>query len=225
MAAPTFLQVLKYEVGRMQAAYPEREGEIARACALILHGMVLPTDDPDIGQVLSSDGEKHYSVNGTCSCQAGQHGKPCKHLQAWRLYQYISRKVLAAQPAPQPMEEDLLEPYPDNDPEAPAVEPQSGPPLSPLPEAPVSITLKATLHGQEIMVTLRGHDFASVKAQVEQASQWLKAQAPAQSPAVQPASQGKEWCAVHQVSMQEHTNAKGRWFSHYVDGRHCKGRA
>jgi hypothetical protein len=43
--------------------------------------------------------------------------------------------------------------------------------VSALPEAPVSITLKATLHGHEVMVTLRGVDFASVKAQVEQASE------------------------------------------------------
>ena len=35
------------------------------------------------------------------------------------------------------------------------------------------------------MVTLRGVDFASVKAQVEQASEWLKVQAPAQPPAQQ----------------------------------------
>jgi hypothetical protein len=48
--------------------------------------------------------------------------------------------------------------------------------MAPLPEAPVSITLKATLHGQEVLVTLRGVDFASVKAQVEDASQWLQAQ-------------------------------------------------
>ena len=40
----------------------------------------------------------------------------------------------------------------------------------------MSITLKATLHGHEVMVTLRGVDFASVKAQVEDASQWLQAQ-------------------------------------------------
>ena len=46
----------------------------------------------------------------------------------------------------------------------------------------MSITLKATLHGHEVMVTLRGVDFASVKAQVEQASEWLKVQAPAQPP-------------------------------------------
>jgi cytoskeletal protein RodZ len=40
-------------------------------------------------------------------------------------------------------------------------------PTAPLPEAPASITLKATLHGHEVMVTLRGVDFFSVKAQVE----------------------------------------------------------
>jgi hypothetical protein len=40
-------------------------------------------------------------------------------------------------------------------------------PTAPVPEAPVSITLKTTLHGHEVMVTLRGVDFASVKAQVE----------------------------------------------------------
>jgi hypothetical protein len=90
MAAPTFLQVLTAEIARMQAAHPEREGELAHAHALILHGQVLPSaDDPHTGQVLSSDGEKRYTVNGTCDCQAGQHGKPCKHLHAWKLYQYF----------------------------------------------------------------------------------------------------------------------------------------
>jgi len=35
------------------------------------------------------------------------------------------------------------------------------PVLKPRPEAPVSITLKATLHGHEVMVTLRGADLAA----------------------------------------------------------------
>jgi hypothetical protein len=99
MAPSTFLQTLKTEVARMQAAHPEREGELARAHALILHGMVLPSvGDPATGTVLSSDAQTTYSVNGTCSCQAGQHGKPCKHLQAWKLYQYIAGKLAAQEP-------------------------------------------------------------------------------------------------------------------------------
>jgi hypothetical protein len=43
MAAPTFLQVLTREVARMQASCPEREGEFARAHALIRLGMVTPS--------------------------------------------------------------------------------------------------------------------------------------------------------------------------------------
>jgi len=44
-----------------------------------------------------------------------------------------------------------------------------------LSEASVSIARMDTLHGHEVLVTLRGTDFASVKTQVEQASQWLQA--------------------------------------------------
>jgi hypothetical protein len=96
MSAPSFLQVLKAEVGRMQSLHPEREGELARAHALILHGMVVPSpDDPQTGQVLSSDGQKVYHVNGTCDCDAGQHGRQCKHIAGWRLYQYIERRLAA----------------------------------------------------------------------------------------------------------------------------------
>jgi len=47
---------------------------------------------------------------------------------------------------------------------------------STLPEAPVSICLKGKLHGQEVLVTLRGTTFTAVKAQVEAASAWLQAQ-------------------------------------------------
>ena len=86
----------------------------------------------------------------------------------------------------------------------------------------MSITLKATLHGHEILVTLRGVDFASVKAQVEQASEWLKAQVPAQSP-----TQGTEppegWCAKHGVSMKSRIRKiRGRIADHVNSLRgHC----
>src|SRR5262245_58798281 len=91
MAPTTFLQTLQREVARMHAAHPERVGDIARAHALIMLGMVQPTDDPTTAHVLSSDGATHYTVNGSCNCQAGQHGKTCKHLHSWRLYQYVHR--------------------------------------------------------------------------------------------------------------------------------------
>jgi hypothetical protein len=72
MAASTFLDILRSEVARMQALYPDREGELARAHVLILHGLVVPSpDDPATGQVLSSDAQTVYHVNGTCSCPGG----------------------------------------------------------------------------------------------------------------------------------------------------------
>ena len=80
---------------------------------------------------------------------------------------------------------------------------------APLPEAPVSITLKATLHGHEVMVTLRGTDFASVKAHVEDASQWLQAQSghtaddTPQCPkhgAMKPSTKGKGWYCPHKLA-------------------------
>ena len=202
MSTPTFLDLLRSEVARMQSLYPEREGELARAHALILHGLVLPSAaDPAIGQVLSSDAQTVYHVNGTCDCPAGEHGKGCKHVQAWKLYQYIAGKVAqAATSAPR---------------ESTAVE-------SPrLPEAPVSITLKASVYGFETLVTLRGTDFASVQAQVEHAAQWLKAQAPTPS-------QGQEgWCRLHSVQMKWNAGKNGGkgWYSHRTDQSWCKGKS
>src|SRR4029453_7326099 len=94
---------------------------------------------------------------------------------------------------------------------------------APLPEAPVSITLKATLHGHEVMVTLRGVDFASVKAQVEQASEWLKVQTPAQPP-TQNTGQPEGWCSKHSVQMrQNHKNGRF-WWSHRTAEGWCKGK-
>jgi len=92
---------------------------------------------------------------------------------------------------------------------------------APLPEAPVSITLKATLHGHEVLVTLRGVDFASVKAQVEQASEWLKEQAPTPPP-TQGTAQPEGWCSKHGVQMQ-HNHKDGRsWWSHKTAAGWCK---
>jgi hypothetical protein len=87
----------------------------------------------------------------------------------------------------------------------------------PLPEAPVSITLKATLHGHEVLVTLRGVDFASVKAQVEQASEWLGTQAGATDSTT-------PQCPRH-GTMKPSTKGKG-WYCprKLADGSWCKGK-
>ena len=108
----------------------------------------------------------------------------------------------------------------------PASQPTPGQPpapAAPLPEAPVSITLKATLHGHEVMVTLHGVDFASVKAQVEQASEWLMVQAPTSSPTQSPAHP-TGWCSKHGVQMKLNHKEGRSWWSHKTTEGWCKGK-
>jgi hypothetical protein len=70
-----------------------------------------------------------------------------------------------------------------------------------------------------MLVTLRGHDFASVKAQVEQASAWLRAQAPAQP------TEATRVCPIHQVPMKINHGKDGRsWWSHRTAEGWCKGK-
>ena len=196
MSPSTFLQVLKTEVGRMQLAHPEREGELARAHALILHGMVLPSaDDPHTGQVLSSDGQKQYTCNGTCDCQAGQHGKPCKHLQSWRLYQYVARKV-EAQPTPAP---------------------------SPLPEAPASANCHILLEGRQVQLTLRDTDETRLLQRLQAVLLQYPAAQPVTPGAAQGRGQG--WCVLHQVQMTQNQKQGRSWWSHRLpEGGFCKGK-
>jgi hypothetical protein len=97
----------------------------------------------------------------------------------------------------------------------------------PLGQRSLPYTLKATLNGHEVMVTLRGVDFASVKAQVEQASQWLSVQAPPQPPAQRtpPADHDDSpYCHRHKTAMKRFSKAGRSWYSHKTaDGRWCKG--
>jgi hypothetical protein len=169
----------------------------------------------------------YHVVNGTCTCRDYDKapGQLCKHRLAFGLARRAQELVKATLNGTSngngqaPTAPESAQPAPD------APEPVPAPAL---PEAPVSITLKATLHGHEVMVTLRGTDFASVKAQVEQASEWLQVQAPAQPPA-QSTGQADQshkpgWCAKHGVQMR-HNHKEGRsWWSHWTPEGWCKGK-
>jgi hypothetical protein len=73
-------------------------------------------------------------------------------------------------------------------------------------------------------VTLRGVDFASVKAHVEQASEWLRMQAPASLP-TQRTEQSDGWCGKHNVEMKlNHGKNGSAWYSHKTADGWCKGK-
>jgi hypothetical protein len=220
MQPPSFTQILKTEVDRMRTAHPEREGDLAKASALILQGMVTPTEDPATAHVLSSDGAAHYTVNGSCSCQAGQHGKACKHMHAWRLYRHVVRKV---EEQAQPVQDDL------GNVETP-----------PLGEAPASVNVRVQIAGREVQITLRGVSEDDVLTRLERVlarypaapatqppgarDQGLNQLSPQQHNAAAMHKKVTDFCQVHGLPMQRHENAKGVWYSHFVDGKHCKGR-
>jgi hypothetical protein len=92
-------------------------------------------------------------------------------------------------------------------------------PLAALPEARASVNVRVTICGRECQLTLRDHDEARLLERLTAVLQQFPV-----APTPQPQDRGKEWCKIHNVAMQRHENAKGVWYSHYIDGKHCKGR-
>jgi hypothetical protein len=184
---------------------------VDKAVAIVLNGDVELLPDGTAKVASQSNGTTQYVVcNGLCSCKDYERAPHnlCKH----RLSAAIARRA-----------QELTKAKPD----APAIsqaEPsnqlasaQPAAPTTLLPEAPVSITLKATLHSHEVLVTLRGVDFASVKAHVEDASQWLQAQSG------QTADDTPQ-CPKH-GTMKRSTKGKGWYCPHKLaDGSWCKGK-
>jgi hypothetical protein len=199
---------------------PESASRIDRAVRLVLNGDVELLADGTAKVASQSNGSTAYHiVNGECPCKDYPKAPHqfCKH----RLSAAIARRAQELIKAKLADTNGQAEP-----PSQPA---QTDAPTTPLPEAPVSITLKASLHGHEVMVTLRGVDFASVKAQVEQASDWLKVQAPAEPPAQRTGQAGHSqqtgWCSKHGLQMtQNHKNGRSWWSHRLADGTWCKGR-
>jgi hypothetical protein len=193
---------------KAKAKLPECNGRVDKAVAIVLNGDVELLADGKAKIASQSNGATQYVVcNGTCECKDFPKAPSgwCKH----RIAAGMQKRATA-------LMQQKLSAGTNSQAEAPA-QAQPEAPAAPLPEAPVSITLKATLHGQEVLVTLRGVDFASVKAQVEDASQWLQAQrghtaddAP-QCPthgAMKPSTKGKGWYCPHKLA----------------DGSWCKGK-
>jgi hypothetical protein len=215
---------------KAKAKLPECSGRVDSAVKIVLAGDVALQADGTAKVASQSNGSTAYHVvNGHCDCKdfvKAPHNF-CKH----RLSAAIVRR--AQELAKQQLEQ--LDHTSKGISQPPAEQPQAQPQgeaVSTLPEAPVSITLKATLHGHEVMVTLRGVDFASVKAQVEQASEWLSVRAPTQPP-TQPPAQGKTqpahedspYCHAHNAVLKRYERNRQVWYSHKLaNGQWCRGK-
>src|SRR6516165_3329986 len=159
---------------------PADHGRLAKARTLVEHGGVFETTAGH-WEVASQreGGEPHRLKGAACDCDWQQfHPEDrCSHYLAVLLQRKTMQLLTQGQPAPQADAAHAPEPEAENGqrlcmPDVPAPCPEA------LPEAPVSITLKACFEGHEVLVTLRGTNFASVQEQVAQASAWLQAHAP-----------------------------------------------
>src|SRR5262245_3348611 len=138
---------------KAKAKLPECTCRVDKAVALVLNGDVELLPDGTAKVASQSNGTTAYHiVNGECSCKdfAKAPHQLCKH----RLGAAIVRR--AHELVKQRLEQHDSASNGTSQP--PAKQPQAQPQgeataALPLPEAPVSITLKATLHGHEVMVT------------------------------------------------------------------------
>jgi len=187
---------------------PECSGRVDSAVKIVLAGDVELQADGTARVASQSNGSTAYHVvNGRCDCRDYEKAPHnfCKH----RLSTAIARRAQELVKAKLADTNGQAEP-----PRQPA---QPDTPTAPLPEAPVSITLKATLHGYEVLVTLRGVDFASVKAQVEDASQWLQAQSGH-------ATETVPQCPKHGVPLKLNHKDGRSWWSHKTADGWCNGK-
>jgi len=190
---------------------PECAGRVESAVKLVLAGDVALLADGKAQVASQSNGQTVYHlVNGTCDCKDYPKAPSgwCKH----RIAAGMQKRATALMQRPLTASTNGQ----GEAPAAPAPAPAE-PPTAPLPEAPVSITLKGLIHGHEVMVTLRGVDFASVQAHVEAASQWLDATG-------RPPIDTTPQCPTH-GTMKPSTKGKG-WYCpvKLADGAWCKGR-
>src|SRR5262245_54708856 len=72
-------------------------GHLERATALCLHGHVWLSEDGRHAQVLSSDGERWYPVNGHCTCMDAPKAPQgyCKHKLAVQIYKRAGEVLTA----------------------------------------------------------------------------------------------------------------------------------
>ena len=212
-----FRETLARWAEKTKARIPALNGRIEKAVRLALAGDVELHSDGNATVYSSSDPTKRYAIiNSTCTCR--DYEQAPEHLCQHRLSAGLLRRTyeLLHQPPVPVVPEDLPEPWPDNDPEEPPPAPPAPPAPPPLPEAPCSVNVRLVIDRRDCQLTLRDTD-------EERLLQRLAAVL-AQYPVAEPPVRSEGWCSKHGVQMQRRENAKGVWYSHYIDGVHCKGR-
>jgi hypothetical protein len=225
----TFRETVALVAEKAKAKLPQAvNGRIESAAKLVLLHDVTPQADGSILVGSSTDPLKTYRLVGTtCECQDFTRGQApegwCQHRIAAGIHKRVHE--LAPLQEPQPVTPELIEPWPDNDPEGdpePAPQPEVVHKTDNLPEAPASVNVRVLIAGREVQWTLRDTDEARLAQRLEELLQRYPLPQPSTP---QPASQGKDFCAMHQVAMKLNDKNGSQWYSHKTANGWCQGRA
>jgi hypothetical protein len=219
----TFRALVADVAARATARLPQDvNGRIESAVKLVLLHDVMPQADGSILVGSSSDPLKVYRLQGTsCECQDFAYGKApdgwCQH----RIAAGIAKRVQELLPPdPASVIPEMVEPWPNNDPNEAA--PASPAVPLPSPEPCFSLTLKGLLGGVDAMLTVKAMTASEFTQNLQAVRGLLNAPVAPAAP-----TQGQEgWCGVHGLQMTWNTGKNGDqgWYSHKVAGKWCKGK-
>jgi hypothetical protein len=199
---------------------PEYNGRLQKAMDFVLTGTVTLHAD---GTATVKSGSHVYHITDECSCADSQtRSKYCKHFLAVQLLKRTMERLHLPTTSSQP---------------APEAPPASAWQCA---QAPSSITMKWTLGGLELMLTLRDATdedlFERIKRVLPRIEAKLDAQRQArqdarasqQAPASPPPATEEEdepWCTKHDVPLRRFSKGEQSWYSHHApDGTWCRGK-
>jgi hypothetical protein len=207
-----------------RAKLPQCASRITAAVKIVLSGDVEIRDD-GTAQVRSHQGGKtvYHVANGSCTCPDYRKAFEgwCKHRIAHAIYRRARAQV--AQQL-QDLEAPAQETTHQHAPEAPIAPPVDSPAIPAREithtEAPASANTYLTIQGYRVQLTVRGVNEQDVLARLLT----VLAQYPLPTEAQAPQDLPEGWCRRHNVQMTEHFKEDRSWFSHYVDGKWCRGK-
>src|SRR6059036_1852616 len=144
-ARAAWRQAVAEIAAKAKETLPECNGRVDKAVAIVLNGDVELLEGGKAKVASQSNGTTQYFVvNGECTCKDFPKAPSgwCKHRIAAGLAKRVAARVRAPLDAPANGQAATAS-------QPPAVQASPAIPSTPLPEAPVSITLKATLNGHE----------------------------------------------------------------------------
>jgi hypothetical protein len=189
-----FRETLAEVADKARQALPESNGRVDKAVQIVLAGDVLPCEDGRFFVGAQSDTKNYLVLDNECDCPDFDRApdRLCKHVIATMLWRRAYPQANAKMEALDNANSHVASPHA-------------------LPEAPVSITLKGTIAGQEAMITLRGVNLTDVWHQVESAASKLD------QPETLP------MCPKHNAQMKKHTKNGKSWHSHKTQDGWCNG--